>query len=112
MKKKEKRGRTISLACCFYCNLHGLYAGTDCFAADLRETNTILINEVESNDATGGNDWIEIINTGTTDVNIGGWYITDDKGSQRVDEASTFPTSGRHRAESRCGSRSGRYGKF
>ena len=89
--KKEKRGRTYRLLAVFIATCMVCMPVQTAFAADLRETNTILINEVESNDATGGNDWIEIINTGTTDVNIGGWYITDDKGSQRVDEASTFP---------------------
>ncbi|MEE0967492.1 MAG: lamin tail domain-containing protein [Bacilli bacterium] len=55
------------------------------------ESSSILINEVESSDASGGNDWVEIINISDTDIDISGWYITDDKGKERVDESSTYP---------------------
>lgn len=34
------------------------------------EGSEILINEIESDAADGGNDWIEIINTGKEDVDI------------------------------------------
>lgn len=60
-------------------------------AEDAPAANTIFINEIESSDADGGNDWVELINAGETDVDISGWYITDDKGAERVDEASTYP---------------------
>ena len=50
---------------------------------------TVVINEVESSDADGGNDWIEIINTGTASVDIGGWYVTDDGGTQRLTDGET-----------------------
>ena len=53
--------------------------------------NHVLINEIESSASDGGNDWVEIINAGNTDVDISGWYITDDKGTERVDEASAYP---------------------
>lgn len=55
------------------------------------ESSSILINEVESSDASGGNDRVEIINISDTDIDISGWYITDDKGKERVDESSTYP---------------------
>ncbi len=62
------------------------------YAAEVSEvTSKILINEIESDDADGGNDWVEIINAGETDADISGWYITDDKGTERVEEASTYP---------------------
>ncbi len=53
--------------------------------------NTVFINEVESNDTVTGNDWIEIYNIGTEDVDISGWYITDDKGQERVEKAQEWP---------------------
>ena len=52
--------------------------------------NTILINEIESSDADGGNDWIEIINIGETDVDISGWFVTDDKDLERVTEGTAW----------------------
>lgn len=52
---------------------------------------TVLLNEVESNDADGGNDWVEIINTGDEDVDISGWYITDNKGAKRLEKNKTYP---------------------
>lgn len=36
------------------------------------EGSEFLINEIESDAADGGNDWIEIINTGKEDVDISG----------------------------------------
>ncbi|MBO5460903.1 MAG: lamin tail domain-containing protein [Ruminococcus sp.] len=46
--------------------------------------NTIFINEIESNDPVTDTDWVEIINAGTTDKDISGWFITDDKGLERL----------------------------
>lgn len=57
------------------------------------EPNTILINEIESDDAAGGNDWVEIINAGSTDVDISGWFITDDKQLERFTEKKTTPAA-------------------
>lgn len=48
--------------------------------------NTVFINEIESNDTVTDIDWIEIINTGDSDVDISGWFIVDDKGLERVEE--------------------------
>lgn len=59
-------------------------------AADAAAENTVLINEVESDDANGGNDWIEIINAGETDVEIGGWFVVDDKGLERLTEGAAW----------------------
>ena len=41
----------------------------------LRAYPGILINEVYSRAAAGNNDWIELYNTGTTEVNILGWML-------------------------------------
>ena len=46
--------------------------------------NTVFINEIESDDPDGGNDWVEIVNTGDTAVDISGWFVTDDKGLERL----------------------------
>lgn len=54
---------------------------------------TVFINEIESDDPDGGNDWIEIVNVGETAADISGWFVTDDKGLERLDsgEAKPFP---------------------
>ena len=46
--------------------------------------NTVYINEIESNDTVTDIDWIEIINTGNSDIDISGWFVTDDKGLERL----------------------------
>lgn len=46
---------------------------------------TIAINEIESDDETGI-DWVEIINTGKEPVDIGNWFITDNKELERLEE--------------------------
>jgi|GEM_PF-442277 len=48
--------------------------------------HTVFINEVESNDTVTDLDWIEIINTSNEDIDISGWFVTDDKGLERVKE--------------------------
>jgi hypothetical protein len=40
--------------------------------------NTIVINEVMANAAAPFEDAIELYNTGTTAVNVGGWWLSDD----------------------------------
>lgn len=58
------------------------------YAAD-KETK-VFINEIESNDSDGGEDWVEIINEGTTDVDISNWFVTDDKNLDRLTEGSAW----------------------
>lgn len=58
-------------------------------AAD-QEQNTVFINEIESDDPNGGNDWIEIVNAGKTDVDISGWFVSDDKKLERLDDGSAW----------------------
>ena len=53
--------------------------------------STVLINEIESNDPDGGSDWVEIINVGTEDADISGWFLTDDAGLERVSEGTAKP---------------------
>lgn len=52
--------------------------------------NKVFINEIESDDANGGNDWIEIINIGDTDVNISNWFVSDDKGLDRLTDGTIW----------------------
>ena len=63
-------------------------APVDTYAAD--SENTVFINEIESDDPDGGNDWVEIINAGSTAVDISGWFVTDDKGLERLTEDKTW----------------------
>lgn len=53
--------------------------------------SVILINEVEADDPSGGNDWVEIINTGSETVDISGWFVTDEKGMERFNDGETTP---------------------
>ena len=64
----------------------------DTYAAD--SENTVFINEIESDDPDGGNDWVEIINAGSTAVDISGWFVTDDKGLERLTEDKTWGIAG------------------
>ena len=41
---------------------------------------TLVINEVLSHSHMADPDWIELLNTGTEPINIGGWYLSDDSG--------------------------------
>ena len=52
--------------------------------------NSIVINEIESSDPNKGNDWVEIINKGNQDVNIGNYFISDDKGLERVEDGTAW----------------------
>ena len=47
--------------------------------------NAIFINEIES-DSVDTNDYIELINTGTTDIDISGWFVSDNKGLERLND--------------------------
>lgn len=51
--------------------------------------NAIFINEIES-DSVDTNDYIELINTGTTDIDISGWFVSDNKGLERLNDGSTM----------------------
>ena len=52
---------------------------------------TVVINEIESDDPNGGNDWVEIVNTGSESVDLSGWFVTDDKGLERLEGNKTTP---------------------
>jgi hypothetical protein len=60
--------------------------GTD--SGDAAVASPVVINEIESDLAT---DWIELYNTGSTTVDVSGWYILDnmETGQGRPD---TFPS--------------------
>ena len=58
------------------------------FVSAAESGNTIFINEIES-DSAETNDYIELINIGTTDVNISGWFVSDNKELERLSDGST-----------------------
>ena len=64
-----------------------LAAGTE--PESQTQQQSIVINEIESDDPEKGNDWVEITNIGTETVTISGWYLTDDKGVERKTEGKT-----------------------
>ncbi|MCH1884256.1 lamin tail domain-containing protein [Agrococcus sp. ARC_14] len=47
--------------------------------------STVAINEVQSDDATGGPDWVELTNSGDVAVDVSGWILRDD------DDLSALP---------------------
>ena len=51
----------------------------------------IVINEIESDDPNRGADWVELTNIGSSPVDVGGWFITDDKGLERKTEGKASP---------------------
>lgn len=49
----------------------------------------VVINEIESNgDAT---DWVEVLNTGTTAVDVSGWTVMDNDPNGHADQATPLP---------------------
>lgn len=46
-------------------------------AAQAAPVDDIVINEIESDDDTGGGDWIELTNIGTDAVDVSGWRVFD-----------------------------------
>ena len=66
-------------------------AANDCAPADGGDTpvagaDAIRVNEIESSGGDPG-DWVELVNTSDTDVDLGGWILKDDKD----DHALTIP---------------------
>lgn len=61
----------------------------DIVSGSQTQQQSIVINEIESDDPKKGGDWVEITNIGTEAVNISGWYVTDDKGEERKTEGKT-----------------------
>jgi len=50
------------------------------WAADEQVASSVQINEVESNGGTPG-DWVELVNTGATSVDVSGWVVKDNDDS-------------------------------
>jgi hypothetical protein len=51
-------------------------------------TSVVLINELSAD-----NDWVEVVNSGAADVDLGGWHVADlDKSTNgpKLDEAAAF----------------------
>lgn len=65
------------------------YSSPALYAED--NAKTLVINEVESSDPAGGNDWVELYNNSNQDMDISGWILSDDKGLARLDDGTTTP---------------------
>lgn len=46
----------------------------------------VVINEIDTN-----SDWVELTNIGDNEISLDAYYITDDKGNERLTEKKTFP---------------------
>lgn len=59
-------------------------------------TNSIVINEVQSNDPDGGADWIELANPTSSELDISGVVIKDskDKDPYTIPEGTKIPANG------------------
>lgn len=59
-------------------------------------TSDVHINEVESNGDSAG-DWVELLNTGTTSVDVSGWGVVDNDSSHspvRIPSGTVLPPGG------------------
>lgn len=60
-------------------------------------TNTIVVNELLSNSGGDHPDWLELHNRSTADMNIGGWFLSDDAGAltkYQIPEGTVIPAGG------------------
>ncbi|WP_432980676.1 lamin tail domain-containing protein [Dactylosporangium sp. CA-233914] len=72
-----------------------LLAMVPAVAAHAADPPAVHINEVESNGGTPG-DWVELVNTGTSPVNLSGWIVKDNDDTHVFTIASgvTIPAGG------------------
>ncbi|TQR18251.1 lamin tail domain-containing protein [Psychrobacillus soli] len=85
MNKKKKRMSVLSVSL-----IASIVLSPMQFVQAAEVENTVFINEIESNDPVTDNDWIEIINTGNSDIDISGWFVTDDKGLERLTDSEEW----------------------
>lgn len=52
---------------------------------EIKETSSLKINEVQTKDPNGGNDYVEIYNDSDEDIDISGYYILDDNHKREVE---------------------------
>jgi hypothetical protein len=65
--------------------------------ADVPNPGAVVINEVLAHSDTFPNDWIELYNTSNSDVNLGGWYLSDDLNARtkyRIEDPTILPAGG------------------
>ncbi|NMA18060.1 MAG: lamin tail domain-containing protein, partial [Clostridiaceae bacterium] len=60
------------------------------FNVSYAQGSGVVINEVESNNP-NSNDWVELYNNSTDNVDISGWILSDDKGLARLNDETTKP---------------------
>jgi len=61
------------------------------------EPGSVVINELLANPAKGGCDWIELHNTTAGEIDLGGWFLSDDANDltrYRIAEGTTIPAGG------------------
>ncbi len=61
------------------------------------ELGSVVINELLANSAGGGPDWIELYNATAQDIDIGGWYLSDDGNDltkYRIAPGTVIPAGG------------------
>jgi hypothetical protein len=54
----------------------------------------IAINEIESDDPADGPDWVELHNSGASDVDVSGWMIADDGEAEALPAETVVPAGG------------------
>lgn len=54
----------------------------------------LAVNEVQSNDPADGPDWVEIVNTGASDVDISGWMLADNGDPEPLPADTIVPAGG------------------
>ena len=57
----------------------------------LPEVGDIVINEVLAHSHSNAPDWIELYNTSTTTINIGGWFLSDDNSDEESKKKYEIP---------------------
>lgn len=62
-------------------------------SADPIEIPSVVINEIQPDDAVA-EDWVELANTGDTDVDISGWIVRDDKNTSTLRAGLVVPAGG------------------
>ncbi len=63
----------------------------------LPDPGSIVINELLANSAGGSSDWIELYNTTDADMDLGGWYLSDDNDDLMkycIAEGTVIPAGG------------------
>ena len=65
------------------------------FIKSVFASSNVVINEFLANPASGGNEWVELYNPTSSDVNLSGWALSDKSGSKKsLDMLKAIPANG------------------